>query len=59
VELIVLNIGLDLRVISPTLFTMFVILALVTTFATGPLLTLTMGKRGWADAPAAVGEVSP
>jgi Kef-type K+ transport system membrane component KefB/nucleotide-binding universal stress UspA family protein len=38
VELIVLNIGLDLGVLSPTLFTMLVIMALVTTFMTTPLL---------------------
>jgi Kef-type K+ transport system membrane component KefB len=37
-ELIVLNIGLDLKVISPTLFAMMVLMALVTTFATSPLL---------------------
>jgi Kef-type K+ transport system membrane component KefB len=45
VELIVLNIGLDLGVISPTLFAMFVIMALVTTFATSPLLALVIGNR--------------
>ncbi|MEA2698268.1 MAG: hypothetical protein QOI66_2539, partial [Myxococcales bacterium] len=39
-ELIVLNIGLDLRVISPTLFAMLVIMAIVTTMATTPLLDL-------------------
>lgn len=39
-ELIVLNIGLDLRVISPTLFAMMVIMALVTTLATSPVLHL-------------------
>lgn len=38
VELIVLNVGLDLGVISPTLFAMLVIMALVTTLATSPLL---------------------
>ncbi|MBA3541038.1 MAG: cation:proton antiporter, partial [Deltaproteobacteria bacterium] len=37
-ELIVLNIGLDLGVISRTVFTMLVIMALVTTFATTPFL---------------------
>jgi len=37
-ELIVLNIGLDLGVISPTLFTMLVMMALVTTLATTPIL---------------------
>jgi len=39
-ELIVLNIGLDLRVISPALFAMLVIMAIVTTVATTPLLHL-------------------
>ena len=38
-ELIVLNIGLDLGVISPTLFAMMVLMALATTLATTPLLT--------------------
>jgi Kef-type K+ transport system membrane component KefB/nucleotide-binding universal stress UspA family protein len=37
-ELIVLNIGLDLGVISPTLFAMMVVMALVTTFMTTPVL---------------------
>jgi Kef-type K+ transport system membrane component KefB len=37
-ELIVLNIGLNLKVISPLLFTMLVIMALVTTFMTSPIL---------------------
>lgn len=39
-ELIVLNVGLDLGIISPTLFAMLVIMALVTTLATTPLLQL-------------------
>ncbi len=38
VELIVLNIGLDLGVISPAVFAMLVLMALVTTFATTPFL---------------------
>src|SRR4030095_8618731 len=37
-ELIVLNIGLDIGVISPTVFTIMVLMALVTTFMTSPLL---------------------
>jgi Kef-type K+ transport system membrane component KefB len=37
-ELIVLNVGLDLGVISPTLFAMLVVMALVTTLATTPIL---------------------
>lgn len=39
-ELIVLNIGYDLGVITPVVFTMMVIMALVTTFMTGPVLSL-------------------
>jgi K+:H+ antiporter len=39
VELIVLNIGLDLGVITPRLFTMLVIMALVTTMMTSPILS--------------------
>jgi hypothetical protein len=37
-ELIVLNIGLELKVLTPEVFTMMV--ALVTTFMTGPALDL-------------------
>ncbi|MEH2025308.1 cation:proton antiporter [Nostoc sp.] len=44
-ELIVLNIGLELGVISPLIFTMLVIMALVTTFMTSPLLEWTYPKR--------------
>jgi Kef-type K+ transport system membrane component KefB len=40
IELIVLNLGLDLHVISPTLFTMLVLMAVVTTLATTPILHL-------------------
>jgi Kef-type K+ transport system membrane component KefB len=45
-ELIVLNIGLDLGVISPTLFAMLVIMALVTTLATTPALHWILGRGG-------------
>ena len=38
VELVALNIGLDIGVLSPTAFTMMVLMALVTTFMTTPLL---------------------
>jgi Kef-type K+ transport system membrane component KefB len=37
-ELVFLNIGLDLGVISPTIFTMMVLMALLTTVMTSPLL---------------------
>lgn len=39
-ELIVLNIGYDLGILSPRVFTMMVIMALVTTLLTSPLLSL-------------------
>lgn len=38
-ELIVLNIGYDLGILTPTVFAMMVIMALVTTFMTGPSLS--------------------
>jgi Kef-type K+ transport system membrane component KefB len=44
-ELIALNIGYDLGILSPRIFTMLVIMALVTTVLTGPLLTL-FGDKG-------------
>jgi Kef-type K+ transport system membrane component KefB len=43
-ELIVLNVGLDLGILSPRLFTMMVLMALVTTAMTGPLLTWIQGN---------------
>ena len=44
-ELIALNIGFDLGILSPRIFTMLVIMALTTTMLTGPLLTLFGGRR--------------
>jgi Kef-type K+ transport system membrane component KefB len=38
IELVVLNIGLEIGVLSPTVFTMMVLMALTTTFTTTPLL---------------------
>lgn len=38
VELVILNIGLDLRILSPALFSIMVLMALVTTLMTTPLL---------------------
>jgi Kef-type K+ transport system membrane component KefB len=49
-ELIVLNVGLDLKVISPALFAMMVLMALATTLATTPVLHLLTG-RGRGRAP--------
>jgi Kef-type K+ transport system membrane component KefB len=39
-ELIVLNIGYDLGILSPQVFAMMVLMALATTFMTGPILNL-------------------
>jgi Kef-type K+ transport system membrane component KefB len=56
-ELIVLNVGLDMGVLSPTLFAMLVLMALVTTFSTTPLLSLLQRLR--AAAPAVVDAGGP
>ena len=45
IELVVLNIGLDIGVISPALFAMMVLMALVTTFMTTPLLAVVYPRR--------------
>jgi Kef-type K+ transport system membrane component KefB len=45
-ELIVLNIGLDLGFIPPKVFTMLVIMAIVTTLMTGPLLQRLLPRAG-------------
>ena len=39
-ELIVLNIGYDLGILSPEIFAIMVLMALATTFMTGPSLSL-------------------
>lgn len=46
VELIVLNVGYDLGILSPKIFTIMVIMALVTTMTTGPLLRLLKPAAG-------------
>jgi Kef-type K+ transport system membrane component KefB len=46
VELIVLNLGLDLGILTPKVFSMLVLMALITTFATGPIIDwLGIGTR--------------
>jgi Kef-type K+ transport system membrane component KefB len=47
VELIVLNVGLDLGIVTPTLFTMLVLMALATTFMTSPLLQWLLKSDPW------------
>ncbi|HXO87021.1 MAG TPA: cation:proton antiporter [Candidatus Acidoferrales bacterium] len=50
-ELIVLNVGLKLGILSPALFAMFVIMAVVTTFATAPILQI-VARRAPLDSEA-------
>ena len=49
VQLIVLNVGLDLGVISPRLFTMLVLMALVTTLMATPILQWLLRKHPWIE----------
>jgi len=58
VELIVLNIGLDLGVISPRLFTMLVLMALMTTFMTTPLLNLIVRNGAWTNDPSEAPQIN-
>jgi Kef-type K+ transport system membrane component KefB len=51
-ELVVLNIGLELGVISTTLFSMMVIMAIVTTMSSAPALWFFLGSRERASDPA-------
>jgi len=44
-ELVVLNIGYDMGILSPEIFTMFVIMALATTFITSPMVGLFLRKE--------------
>lgn len=54
VELIILNIGLDLGLISPALFAMMVVMALATTFTTTPAVQF-FSRGSWrTPAPAGV-----
>ena len=50
VELVVLNIGLDLGILSPVLFAMMVLMALATTLATSPLISLIRARVEQKDA---------
>jgi K+:H+ antiporter len=45
VELIVLNIGYDLGILSARAFAMLVLMALITTFMTGPMLSLVRSEQ--------------
>ena len=47
--LIALNIGYDLGIISASLFTILVLMAVITTFMTGPLLNLILNKDSYTQ----------
>jgi Kef-type K+ transport system membrane component KefB len=49
-ELVILNVGLDLGVLSPALYSMLVLMALATTVMTQPLLSALGGQRPAAPA---------
>lgn len=58
-ELVILGIGLDIKVISPTVFSMMVLMALVTTFMTTPLLEVVCPESViWASTKTISGQVS-
>ena len=59
-ELVVLNIGYDLGVLTPEIFAMMVIMALVTTFMTGPSLDFInwLFKTNSVEAPQEITEMS-
>lgn len=59
-ELVVLNIGYDLGVLSPEIFAMLVIMALLTTFMTGPSLDLInrVFRRKKAEIPVEINQSS-
>lgn len=72
VELIVLNIGLSAGIISTRVFTIFVVMALITTFATTPVTTFLYpkeyqdklvswreGKINWDGSPTSPSETPP
>jgi len=50
-ELIVMKVGLDAGLIGPELFTMLLVMALLTTAMTGPLMTLFAGRGASVHSP--------
>jgi len=58
-ELVVLNIGYDLGVLSPEIFAMMVIMALLTTFMTGPALdVINWAFRSKSEIPHTINQIS-
>jgi Kef-type K+ transport system membrane component KefB len=59
VELVVLNVGLDLGILTPALFTMFVLMALATTLMTSPILNWFLRDSTVAHAASSEAGVDP
>ena len=58
-ELVVLNIGYDLGVLGPEIFAMMVIMALLTTFMTGPALdVINWAFRSKSEIPQTINQIS-
>ena len=57
-ELVILNIGYELGIFSPGIFTLMVLMALATTFMTGPLLELFYRPRSMPVSIAGAGEAA-
>jgi Kef-type K+ transport system membrane component KefB len=55
-ELVILDVGLDIGVISPVLFSMMIIMALITTFMTTPLLNVLCLNESQARGNSALSE---
>ena len=51
VQLVVLNIGVQLKVISPVIFAMFVLMATVLTFLTSPILSVLYPRIDQSNEP--------
>ena len=53
VELVVLNVGLDLGILSQTLFSLMVVMALITTAMAAPILRVMQGSTRRQPLPTA------
>ena len=58
-ELVVLNVGLDLGILSPALFSIMVIMALVTTVMTTPVLKAVLPEEYRSAAVTNTAKIAP
>jgi Kef-type K+ transport system membrane component KefB len=60
IELILLNIGLQAKIITPTLFTILVLVAIITTLMASPIFDYVYGRhRSTTDLPTAPEDQDP